>query len=188
MVERVLRIYRQRQGNLDGWRRYVVKINDVPIRKLSSLELLEIEAHEHPFDIQFSRGEKLSERVRVRPDETRALVVVTTANPKIESPQIRTYWVDADELKQQVQRFDRPPYVGGRLGGLCQAIGATLFFVGLSITFTIGEIVKGINQPSISTISFLFLVGGAADLIAGFIAASGIRALFFYFRMPSDLR
>jgi hypothetical protein len=113
---------------------------------------------------------------------------VTTANPKIEVPQIRTYWVDADELKQQVQRFDRPPYIGGIRGGLTQAIGATLLFLVGGVAFTVAEIAKGISQPSVPTIVFLVLVGGSLDLVFGFISASGIRALYYYFRMPKDLR
>lgn len=126
--------------------------------------------------------------MHVDPQETRSLVAVTTANPKTEAPQIRTYWVDSDELKQQVQRFDRPPYIGGALGGTIQAIGSTLLVLGGGFAFTIGEIAKGISQPSIPTITFLVLVGGVMDLTLGFIGASGIRALFYYFRMPNDLK
>ncbi len=187
-VGSLLRVYRQRQGNFDGWRRFTVWIDDAPTRRLSSLELINVHPKNSSYDIQFSQGSYSSAKLHVEPGETRSLVAVTTANPKTEVPQIRTYWVDADELKQQVQRFDRPPYIGGIRGGLTQAIGATLLFLVGGAAFTVAEITKGIAQPSVPTIAFLVLVGGSLDLAFGFISASGIRALYYYFRMPKDLR
>ena len=183
-----MRLYRQRQGNVDGWHRFTVLINGTPMRKLSSLELIEVPPKNQSYDIQFCRGSYTSENVHVEAGETRSLIAVTTANPKEDIPQIRTYWVDADELKQQVQRFDRPPYIGGIRGGLVQAIGATSLYLVGGLVFMIGEIAKGVSQPSVSTITFLVLAGGSLDLVFAFISATGIRALYYYFRLPNDLR
>jgi hypothetical protein len=183
-----VRIFRQRKGNFDAWRRYTVVVDGTATRKLSSLEVVEVEVAHGPHEIQMFCGSYASEALVLDSGENRALVAVTTVNPNIETPQIRAYWVSADELKQQVPRFDGPPYIGGPLSGLTQAIAATLVFLGLSVTISVGAITKGVSSPGIATVAFLVLVGGAGVLFTGFIGVSGARALFYYFRMPRDLR
>ena len=89
------------RGNLNNWRRYEVLVVEAPKGGLASAEPVDLELSPGPDRLQSRLGGCASDEVQVEPNETRSLIVVWTANPKIDSPQIRAQWVDVDELKQQ---------------------------------------------------------------------------------------
>jgi hypothetical protein len=182
-----MQIYRQNNGNLDNWRRYIILINGERAGHLSSLQLLELDRSER-FDIHFEGHGLESEKIHVQPNETRSLVVATTANPKIETPQIRTRWVDDEELKQIIVRFDTKSPRIGKLGGRARAFFATLIYFGASLVIIAGGISEGISEPTLPTIAFLVVVGGGLEIMLVFILASLFRGFYFYFRMPRELK
>ena len=182
-----VRIYRPFRGNLDNWRQYAMLCADnrKVVNRISAGQLLDYRARGL---VQFKAGRYTSECVELSQADGRALLCELAANPRVDPHPLRLRWIPPDELRQCVLRFDRPPYFGGRVVGLTIAIlFTTLFGLGGLAALLLG-ITKAAAQPHASTLAFLATVGTTTVAIALFVAASDCRALYFYFRLPRDLR
>lgn len=189
---REVALYRQPvRGLLDSWRRYQIFVDGLQVNRISIGQLKAISVASDAKTIQLRCGDLVSEQIRVAEvPSNRTLFCVRTANPKLESPHIRISFIDDDELRQRLFRFDQPPYsyFGGRVGGLIIGISMTLA-VTLSVPILIVlAIFKAISQPSAETISFLIIAGGLLALMLTAVASIGLRTLYFYFKLPATYR
>ena len=91
---------------------------------------------------------------------------------------------------QRILRMDKSPYVKNTFIGLAQVFFGILVAIGIAVTFFLLSVIK-ISQRHIDyfPVNILFYsVALIPSLIFLIPALSGIRGMFYYFRMPKDWR
>lgn len=182
-------IYRKHRGTFDAWRRYRVTVDGRKHFRLADGELKEIEGSDHSLNI--NAGPYSVRDISLETNRDQVVLIGLSANPKSEEPKVLAKVISASDAIQEVLRFDKPPYASRKKIGLLQAIGATLLMglaaIGLFV-YELNMIYSSTKPVGNFTVAFLipvFLVGPA---ILMFFSLSGVRSLYYYFRMPKQWR
>jgi hypothetical protein len=156
------------------------------VAHIAAAQLVELDADIGNGTIRVGVREFISAPVTLADADGRNLICELSANPKIDKESMRLYWVSDNELLQRVWRFDKPPNFGGKKAGIVRAVVGMLAFAGVGFGIVILGILKSIQHP------FGYVVYEPVTLIAAgvvwFFVASGIRGMYYYFRMPPELR
>jgi|GEM_PF-3308484 len=181
-------IYRAHRGGFDAWKRYSIHV-DSEAHKLSDGQVISVPGDTHAVSV-FAGGYAVHD-VRLNAQPGYVVVCRMSANPKLERPEVRLSVISEGELQQQLFRFDRPPYAGGRVAGMLVGVTATvaawLLAVG-SLLMCIRGIFRFISEGEFSGALFLVSVGTLGWSVLGYVALSGSRGLFYYFKLPPDWR
>lgn len=184
-----MKIFRPHRGNFDAWRRYEITVDGIERHRLADTQLLDIEGASHSLVV--TAGPYVAESKGVVADAEQVVICELSANPAREDASVRLSVVSEDDAQQRVLRFDRPPYSGGRLLGMGRgilAVGIAFGFALLTLGVLIADLPKLAHPADIP--AFLFLSGGGVLLVlaAAFAGATGLRSLYYYFRLPRDWR
>lgn len=184
-----MRIYRPHRGNFDAWRRYTVQVDGKEEHRIADGEFLELPGNRHHLSVTV--GGYCSGDILVEVHSGEVVICELAANPETDDPAVRVVVVSEATWQQRLLRFDRPPYVGGRSLGLVSAIAASVIAMGFAVVTLIVciRLLIHLANPN-NAIGFVFvvLVGTLVWLAFGFIGASGLRSLYYYFRLPPDYR
>ena len=167
-----------------AWRRYDLIVDDKRHGRIADGELVSIDDGRHTVSV--SAGKMHSKKTKV--DGTADTVVLCERVPATNKgrPAIKLTVTDVDKVQDSLFRFDRPPYVGGRMPGLLQGLGGIGAIIGFFLWIAIIGI-EGIARNPIAAVievPIIVLVGSACLSIA----ATGFRGLYYYFRLPRDWR
>jgi len=184
-----MRLYRPHRGNFDAWRRYRVVFDGVDVHHIADTQLLTVDGSNHRLSV--SVGPYSSGDVEMHPTDGQVVICELAANPDQTNPPMRLSLVSESELQERLLRFDAPPYVGGRLSGVTRAIASTVIAAAIAIAalfFCILLILRFAHPNGILGLLFVGTVGTIVWFGFGFAAASGLRAFYYYFRLPRPWR
>lgn len=179
------RVYRVHGGMVDAWRRYRVTVNGNHKYHLADSQLLEITGTVHRLKV--SAGEYVTKDFHVSTkDDSTVVCVFTTGANRVRNPRIHLEMKSEDEVQQLLLRFDRPPYYGGLKAGLIQVFLAMLIPIGFFLVMAVIGIAAIIEHPSSTVIIVPILV--VVTAFCWFVVATGLRSLYYYFRLPKEWR
>ena len=182
-----LRLYRPHRGNFDQWRRYDVTINGSKHLKIADGQVIDLGCVTCTLEV--SIGRSLSYMTQVNGLHGQVCVCALAINPKTDTPPIILEMVNEADLQSRLLRFDRPPYFGGRKVGLIFAVASTILVAGLAVMAVGGSILgfsKAIETSDTFGMFFIPLVGTVPCFLFGFVAACGVRGLYYYFQLPKE--
>lgn len=167
-----------------AWRRYDLFVDDKRYCRIADGELVNIDDGRHTIFV--STGRVHSKKIKV--DGAADTVILCERVPAVNNgrPVIKLTVTNVDNVQDSLLRFDRPPYIGGRVSGLLQAIGSIGAVIGFFLWIAILG-AEGIARNPIAAVimvPIIVLVG----LACFFLAATGLRVLYYYFRLPRDWR
>jgi hypothetical protein len=186
---RPLLLYRAHEGNFAAWRRLDVVVDGEEIYQIADCELLEIPGNKHRLCIKL--GDYSSQELDLNTQENEVVVCQLSARGSQDPVPIRLEVVSVDDLQHELLRFDRPPYSGGRVPGLVKAFAAITAIALFGIATLIASVVMMIlmaNPANAAGFAFVAIVGTLIWLGCAFIAASGVRGMLYYYRLPEEWR
>lgn len=185
---KVIQVFRQpTRGVLEALTRYTLYVNDVECCKISFGELKELDVTSDSGNLRVVRsGDQEGERISFDSScEGRTLIITPTVKKAGKARSIRLEWASDEVLTNKLFRFDRQTFArGSRRFGMFVGV-LTTTCVSISVPFLVAVLAwKMFSQPEITTILFLTIVGGFLVLGLSFVSFVGLRAIYFYFRLP----
>jgi len=178
-------LFRPTRGNFDQWHRYRVLSKGRHVGTIASGQLLPVPRDYFPITIH--AGMFVSREIHTAKAPDQILICELSANPKNDPEAILVHWISEQDVQQRVMRFDRPPYWGGRAYGLTLAIVAALIF-GLGgqafLIAGIAEMIAAAHHSDYSSVIVTLGLTVASWLFCTFISVTGIRSLYYYFKLP----
>lgn len=185
----LMAIYRPHRGNFDAWRRYKVEVDGTTTYQLADGQVLWLPGTTHSLSVVAGAFQLRDVLVAVHDDEK--VICELASNPRGSGDPIKVLVLADKEFHERLLRFDKPPYIGGRFGGLMSAVTSTVITLGVAImavSICLGLLIRFANQKDILSFLFVATAGTTFWCIVGFVAAAGIRSLFYYFRLPRQWR